>query len=65
MSNFKKLIGHNYIFNNLVNLYNNNNLPNKLILSGKKGIGKSLFAKHFLNYIFSLNEDYKYDLKNF
>jgi len=60
-----KLIGHNLNFQNLVNLYNNNLLPNKILLTGNKGIGKSLFAMHFVNYIFSENEKYKYDLINY
>ena len=37
----------------------------QILLSGKKGIGKFIFASHFLNYIFSQKEDFNYDLKNF
>ena len=60
-----KLIGHVELFNQLIELYNKNILPNKILLSGKGGIGKFLLASHFLNYIFSLKEDFNYDLKNF
>ena len=60
-----KLVGHNKLFNQLVELYNKNILPNKILLSGKKGIGKFTLASHFLNYIFSQKEDFNYDLKNF
>ena len=35
-----KLLAHHDVFNELVNLYLNKNLPNKIILSGYKGIGK-------------------------
>ena len=58
----KKLIGHDKIFNEFCDIFKNSNFPSKLILSGKKGIGKSVLAYHFINYIFSLNEDYKYNL---
>ena len=63
-SNQSKLYNYNNFFFNLVNLYNNQSLPNQLIFSGKKGIGKSTFAYHLINYIFSINEDFKYDLKH-
>ena len=48
----ENLIGHEMILNNLVSLFNNNNLPTKILLSGKKGIGKSLIVKHFLYKVF-------------
>ena len=47
----ENLIGHEMILNNLVSLFNNNNLPTKILLSGKKGIGKSLLVKSFVNSI--------------
>ena len=52
-------------FDELINLYKIDKLPNKIILSGEKGIGKSTMAYHLINYILSQNEDYPYDLKNF
>jgi len=51
----KQLIGHDLIFNHIKNLHKNNILPKKILLSGKKGIGKSLFANKFINYLY--NED--------
>ena len=60
-----KLIGHKEVFSNLVNLHKNNKIPNKIILSGNKGIGKYLFASHFVNYILSQEEEFKYDVENF
>ena len=52
-------------FKSLVALHLQNKLPNKILLSGKNGIGKSTFGYHFINYIFSLDEKDSYDLKNF
>ena len=34
------------------------NLPNKILLSGQKGIGKSTLCYHLINYILSKDEDY-------
>ena len=36
-------------------------LPNKIIFSGSNGIGKCTFVYHLINYIFSKNEDDKYN----
>ena len=52
-----KLIGHETYLEKLVTLYENNELPNKILLSGKKGIGKSLLTEKFLYKIFSSNND--------
>ena len=51
-----KLIGHGETLIALINLYILKKLPNSIILSGPKGIGKSVLAKHFLNYILTQNE---------
>ena len=58
------LFGHKKIFNDLLKLYKNNNLPNKILLSGEKGIGKSTLAYHLINFVLSENEDHSYDYKN-
>ena len=52
-----KLIGHETYLEKFITLYENNNLPNKILLSGKKGIGKSLLAEKFLYKIFNSNND--------
>ena len=62
--NQKKLYGYHKEFNELVTLYNNKKLPNKIFFNGPKGIGKSTIAYHLINYIFSNKEEYKYDLSN-
>ena len=59
------LYGHKTIFNNLFQLYKNNNLPNKILLSGDKGIGKSTLSYHLVNSILSEDEEYSYSHKNF
>ena len=48
-----------------IELYKNNKLPNKLLLSGDKGIGKSTLAYHLVNFILSQNEKFPYDTKKF
>ena len=59
------LFGHQNEFINFIELYQNQKLPNKILLSGEKGIGKSILAYHFINYILSNDEDFSYDNKNF
>ena len=56
------LFSHKEEFQKLINLYKNNNLPNKILFSGVKGIGKCTLAYHLINYILSSNEDFSYDL---
>ena len=60
-----KLFGHNELFLHLVNLYINKKLPNKILFSGEKGIGKSTISYHLINYILSSNEEYDYNLAEF
>ena len=60
-----RLFGMNVFFNEITNLYNSKKMPTKILLSGKKGLGKSTLAYHIVNYILSENEEYKYDLTKF
>ena len=53
------------IFAKFKAMENDKILPNKILLSGPKGIGKFTFSIHFINYILSLNEENKYDDVNF
>ena len=63
--NQTKLFGlENYIIE-LINLYLSNNLPNKILLSGQKGLGKSTLAYHFINFVLSKGDKFEYDVKNF
>ena len=62
--NQTKLFGLNKFFNELIQLDQNDKLPNKLLLSGQKGLGKSTLAYHFINFVLSKNEVFKYDKEN-
>tara|TARA_B100001093_G_scaffold443868_1_gene446499 strand:+ start:4297 stop:5226 length:930 start_codon:yes stop_codon:yes gene_type:complete len=53
----------NYLLD-LSNLYLNDKLPNKVLLSGEKGIGKSTLAYHLINFVLSQDEEFSYDLQN-
>ena len=48
------LYGHHFEFCNFIGLYKNKKLPNKILLSGEKGIGKSTLAYHIINRIYLL-----------
>ena len=51
-------------FYEFVKLYNNKKLPNKILLSGQKSIGKCTLAYHLINFILSQNEEFSYNLEN-
>ena len=59
------LFEHKKIFNHLSQLYKNKNLPNKILLSGEEGIGKSTLAYHLINFVLSENEEYSYDYEQY
>ena len=61
----KKLFLYDQYFKLFAKLYKNNLLPNKILLSGQSGLGKSTFAYHFINFILSDKEDCPYDFMNF
>ena len=50
------LFGLSKYFSELTSLYNDKKLPNKILLTGPKGNGKSTLAYHLINYIFSKKE---------
>ena len=56
------IYGYKYFFNEIIQLYNNRKMPNKILLSGKKGSGKATFAYHLVNFFLSKNEEFKYNL---
>ena len=58
------LFEHKEIFNQLYKLSNKDTLPNKILLSGEKGIGKSTLAFHLINLVLSENEEHPYDFEN-
>ena len=55
------LFGLSDFFNEIASLYNKKKMPSKILLSGKKGLGKSTLAYHLINFILSENEEFKYD----
>ena len=59
------LYGLDRYFKEISDLNDTNKMPNKILLSGKKGLGKSTLAYHIVNYILSMEEDFKYDYKKF
>ena len=61
----KHLYGMQNFFNEITKLYNEKKCPTKILLSGKKGVGKSTLAYHIINYILSINEEFKYNSINF
>jgi len=63
--NQTKLYGLEKYFTELVKFYKNQKFPNKILLSGQKGIGKSTLAFHFINYVLTIGEQISYDIENF
>ena len=63
--NQKFLYGYDDLFLLFKKLNTKNKLPNKLIISGPKGIGKATFSYHFINYLLSKNEEYPYVIDKF
>ena len=60
-----RLYGLNKYLLEIISLYDFRKMPSKILLSGKKGIGKSTLAYHIINCILSKNEDFKYNLNEF
>ena len=60
-----KLFSLGKYIDELINLEVNNKLPNKILLSGPKGIGKSTIAYHFINYCLSKNKSFNYNVKDY
>ena len=59
-----ELYGFEDYFFEFIKLIEENKLPNKILLSGQKGLGKATFSYHLINYVLSSNEEFKYDDKN-
>ena len=60
-----RLYGMSHFFYEISKLYNEKKMPSKILLSGKKGLGKCTLAYHIINYILSTGEEFVYDSKNF
>ena len=59
-----KLYGMSHFFDEIAKLYSRKKMPTKILLSGKKGVGKSTLAYHIINSILSSNEEFGYDTNN-
>ena len=62
--NQTSLFEHGNLLNELISLYEQKKLPNKILLSGEKGIGKCTIAYHLINHILSFKEEFAYDFEN-
>ena len=60
-----QLFGMSKFFNEIITLHKQKKMPTKILLSGKKGLGKSTLAYHVINYILSTNEKFEYDSRKF
>ena len=58
------LFGYESFFNSFIKLFLLGKLPKAILLTGPKGLGKSTFLYHFINFILSKNEEKKYSIKN-
>ena len=63
--NQRQLYEYNEEFKCFTEMLSKKKLPNKILIKGRKGIGKCTFAYHLINYILSLNEEDPDDKKNF
>jgi len=59
-----KLISMDHYFDEMVKLFDSNSFPKVLLLNGKKGIGKFTLVLHFLNYVYSNKDKFKYNFKD-
>tara|TARA_B100001121_G_C18658087_1_gene607456 strand:+ start:617 stop:1549 length:933 start_codon:yes stop_codon:yes gene_type:complete len=64
-SNQKELFVLDKYLVELIDLYEKNKLPNKILFSGLKGLGKATLSYHLINYILSENEEFEYDKTEF
>ena len=64
-SNQLELLIHGNVLKKLIVLHQEEKLPNKILLKGQKGIGKSTLAYHLINFVLSKNEDFPYDIDHF
>ena len=55
------LFGLKKFLNELIYLYEQKKLPNKILLSGQKGLGKCTMAYHLINYALSEGEEFSYN----
>jgi len=59
----KELFLHDKLFYSLIELFNLNKIPNRIIFTGSDGIGKSTIIYHLINFLLK-DTNVDYDLKN-
>jgi len=59
------LYGYKKYFDTFIKLYEKRKLPNSIMITGLKGLGKSTFIYHFANHLLSLHEKEKYLINDF
>jgi len=59
------LFGYESYFDSFVKLFELGSLPKVILLTGPKGLGKSTFLYHFINFILSRNEAKAYSVNNY
>ena len=60
-----RLFGYENYFNSFITLFEKKKMPNSILLSGLKGLGKATFTYHIINYLLSKDEERKYSIKDF
>ena len=60
-----RLFGYENYFNSFITLFEKEKMPNSILLSGLKGLGKATFTYHIINYLLSKDEERKYSIKDF
>ena len=58
------LFGYDAYFEAFTKLFEKKKMPHCVLLSGTKGLGKSTFIYHFINYLFSKTEKNKYSIND-
>ena len=58
------LFGYKTYFDQFIKLYEKRVMPNSILVSGPKGLGKSTFIYHFINYLFSKAEKNSYSIND-
>ena len=59
------LYGYESYFKFFNKLYEQDKLPNSILISGQKGLGKSTFTYHFINFLLSKGEKNEYNKRDY
>ena len=59
------LYGYESYFKFFNKLYEQDKLPNSILVSGQKGLGKSTFTYHFINFLLSKGEKNEYNRRDY